>query len=137
MWIDAPGSAKNTLNRKWVETLRVDESRFGARVGFDQRREIETITLEHLIVTYGLPFFIKIDVEGYEPNVLRGMKRPVPYLSFEVNLPEFRPEGLQCIERLGQLAANGQFNYAADCRHGLALPNWVAQSDFSRLFNQC
>lgn len=29
MWIDAPGSAKNTLSSKWVETLRAYKERFG------------------------------------------------------------------------------------------------------------
>ena len=66
MWIDAPGSAKNTLNQKWVDILRNDEKRFGQRVDFASKREIETTTLEDLMTTYGVPFFIKIDVEGHE-----------------------------------------------------------------------
>jgi FkbM family methyltransferase len=137
MWIDAPGSALNTLNRKWVESLRVDGNRFGARLNFAQQKEIETVTLEHLIETYGLPFFIKIDVEGYEANVLRGMKHPVRYVSFEVNLPEFRSEGLQCIELLSRVAAQGKFNYTVDCQHGLASDRWVGAQEFRDMFNGC
>src|SRR2546427_1333047 len=34
MWIAAPGSAKNTLSHKWVETLGADERRFGHRLHF-------------------------------------------------------------------------------------------------------
>lgn len=90
MWIDEPGSAKNTLSQKWVDTLRHDEVRFGHRLDFTQHKEVESISLEELIVTYGTPFFVKIDVERHEPHVLRGLKRPVSYLSFEVNLPEFK-----------------------------------------------
>ena len=45
---------------------------------------------------------------------LRSPWRPVPYLSFEVNLPEFKPEGLDCIALLGRMAADGRFKHAAE-----------------------
>jgi FkbM family methyltransferase len=137
LWIDAPGSAKNTLSQKWVETLRGDERRFGSSLEFARRKEVETITLEQLITTYGLPFFVKIDVEGYEASVLRGLRRPVRYLSFEVNLPEFKPEGLECVELLGRTAADGTFNYSADCQRGLALEQWVGHREFVNVFGEC
>jgi FkbM family methyltransferase len=89
-WIDEPGSAKNTLSEKWVDTLRRDEKHFGKLLSFPRSVRVDAITLEDLVQTYGQPFFIKIDVEGHEFNVLSGLRRPVPYLSFEVNLPEFR-----------------------------------------------
>jgi len=137
MWIDQPGSALNTLSRKWVEVLRADEQRFGHTLDFAHRKEIATTTIEGLIVDHGLPFFVKIDVEGYELNVLRGMQQPVPYLSFEVNLPEFRPEGLQCVELLRRLAADGTFNYTVDCRQGFVLNEWVGPEEFLRVLSQC
>jgi FkbM family methyltransferase len=137
MWIDEPGSAKNTLSRKWVETLRADRERFGKPLDFAQRKEIETVPLEDLIVCHGVPFFVKIDVEGYEPSVLRGLRRPVRYLSFEVNLPEFLPEGLECAEVLGSLAPSGRFNYSTDCQRGLALRDWLGQKEFYRVLGEC
>jgi len=136
MWIDEPGSAKNTLSQKWVETLRTDRERFGKRLDFAQRTEVETVPLERLILQYGFPFFVKIDVEGYELSVLRGLRRPVRYLSFEVNLPEFRTEGLECIEVLGTLAPSGRFNYSADCQGGLALSDWLGQKEFYQVLEQ-
>jgi FkbM family methyltransferase len=137
MWIDEHGSAKNTLNQKWVETLRTDSSRFGKNLKFKEEKEVKTVTLEELIRDYGRPFFVKIDVEGYEAVVLRGLRRPVPYVSFEVNLPEFRPEALECIELLENVAAQGDFNYAPDCRHGLALERWLPKNEFLEVFNNC
>jgi FkbM family methyltransferase len=130
MWLDAPGSAKNTLNRKWVDSLRSDSVRFGHRLHFAGTRDVETTTVEALIERYGVPFFIKIDVEGHELAVLRGMKRPVKYLSFEVNLPEFVSEGRQCIDRLNEIEASGLFNYAVDCQGSLALKEWMPHRDF-------
>ncbi len=137
MWVDQPGSAKNTMNRKWVETLIKDKERFGNTFTFTQRKSVETITIESLIAAHGFPFFIKIDVEGYEVNVIRGMCRPVPFLSFEVNLPEFRSEGSECIQLLGTLSTEGRFNYAFDYERGLALKEWMNQEKFLEVFRSC
>jgi len=137
MWIEKPGSAMNTLSKKWAETLEVDVKRFGHALDFAQRKEIETITLDDLIKAHGIPFYIKIDVEGYEALALRGLKQPVPYLSFEVNLPEFMAEGRECINSLGGLDADGEYNYVVDFRRGLALERWLAQEEFVKVFQAC
>jgi FkbM family methyltransferase len=136
MWIDQPGSAKNTLNRKWVETLRTDSVRFGKSLEFGEKREVETITLEELIRSQGLPFFVKIDVEGYEANVLRGLKSLVRYVSFEVNLPEFKPEAMECVELLESMVA-GDLNYTPECQRGLALERWLPKKEFIEVLNNC
>ena len=60
-----------------------------------------------------------------------------PYLSFEINLPEFRPEGLQCIQVLAELAKGGRFNYASDCTWGLSLKEWLPADDFSSVLERC
>ena len=137
MWINAPGSAKNTLSHKWAESLTIDASRFGTRLEFATQKQVETITLEELFAKHGTPLFVKIDVEGYEFHVLRGLRHPVPYLSFEVNLPDFLPERLECVQLLGRLAANGKFNYAVDCGRGLALGQWLEVQTFSNALRSC
>jgi FkbM family methyltransferase len=91
MWVEEAGSAMNTLNPKWVETLSTDDTKFGKIVEFDRKVEVETTTLEELIRFHGRPFYIKIDVEGHEASVLKGLRSIVPFVSFEVNLPQFRP----------------------------------------------
>jgi FkbM family methyltransferase len=135
MWIDTPGSAKNTLSQKWAETLIGDDRRFGHKLSFAHWKEVETVTIEQLITMYGLPFFVKIDVEGHELSVLRGMRQPVPYLSFEVNLPEFKPEGLECVQVLGRIAPDGKFNYTRDCLRGLVLKEWLGMQEFLAVLN--
>jgi FkbM family methyltransferase len=137
MFIDEPGSAKNTLNPKWVDVLRTDEKRFGSTLQFEQTKRVETTTLERLMELHGVPYFVKIDVEGFEAVVLRGLRRPVPYLSYEVNLPEFRPEGLECVKILNALAPTGVFNFTADYAAGLALRTWQPASAFIGTLQAC
>ena len=137
MWVDECGSAKNSFNKKWVESLRTNEDRFGKRLNFASKIEVETTTLDDLIRAHGVPFFVKIDVEGHEINVLRGMNRAVPYLSFEVNLPDFRPEGLECLEFLDRLEPAGRFNYVVDCKEGLVLREWLSSQEFACVLREC
>jgi len=106
-------------------------------VEFAGREEVETTTLDSLMNTFGAPYYIKVDVEGHEPSVLRGLKRPVPFLSFEVNLPEFLPEGIECVEILTSLCENGRFNWSGDCQGGFALSDWLGGPDFIPVLRRC
>jgi FkbM family methyltransferase len=137
MWINEPGSAMNTLSTKWVESLRTDASRFGKRLDFEQAIEVATTTLEELIKSYGLPFYVKIDVEGCEESVLSGLQTAVRFVSFEVNLPQFKPEALKCINHLERIAGGGCFNYASDCLRGLAFESWMSKEIFVDVLNSC
>jgi FkbM family methyltransferase len=140
MWIDGDGSAVNTLSQKWADTLKQDKARhkYGhCGLDFAKQKSVQTTTLEDLINQYGSPLFVKIDVEGHELSVIRGLGRPVPYLSFELNLPEFKAEGLECVELLRKLDANGKFNYAVDCERGLALDQWLSTDGFRQVLEGC
>ena len=79
MWIDGPGSAVNTISRKWADDLKEHKESFKyghCGLEFSRSVSVETTTLEQLIKSYGMPFFIKIDVEGHELSVLRGLQTP-------------------------------------------------------------
>lgn len=132
-WIDEPGGGKNSLSVKWIETLRNDHERFGKKLLFEEVAKVATTTLEELISTYGRPFFIKIDVEGHELKVLAGLQQRVPYLSFEINLPEFRSEGLRCVRRLEEIMPNGRFNYVINSRPELGSQCWVDAREFANI----
>jgi hypothetical protein len=70
-------------------------------------------------------------------NVIGGLRQPVACMSFEVNLPEFLPEGLESVRRLAALSASSEFNYSADCQRGLALQRWLGAGEFSAVLRLC
>jgi FkbM family methyltransferase len=60
--------------------------------------EVPLTTLDELIARHGTPRFIKIDVEGYEAEVLAGLSVPVAALSFEFTTIQ-RDVARDCIAR--------------------------------------
>jgi FkbM family methyltransferase len=73
---------------------------------------IKVVTLNSLIKSYGVPQFIKIDVEGFEYEVLRTLKTPVKMLSFEFNLS--RKDILdKCLKHLKSIGYK-KFNFSYD-----------------------
>jgi FkbM family methyltransferase len=140
MWVDGDGSALNTLSQKWVDALKEDKNRLQHTddpLEFRKKKTVQTTTLDRLIAIHGTPFYIKIDVEGNELRVLRGLHSTMPYLSFEVNLPQFRQEGAQCVQVLHSLSADGRFNYSSDCRYGFALDQWLDADKFLAVLDNC
>jgi FkbM family methyltransferase len=122
-----PGAAQNTLSRKWADTLSADRTRFGEDFSFAERQTVSATTLTNLIAAHGRPAFVKIDVEGHEWPVLRVLTQPLPMICFEVNLPEFRDEGRQCIQHLGSLDHDSQFTYTRGSDLHIAIP-WATAS---------
>ena len=84
----------STLSDKWRR-----EGRFAKTNEWTKTVPIEITTLNHLIALYGRPVFCKIDVEGFEASVLRGLTTPIPFISFEFTR-EFLADAQTCVEHL-------------------------------------
>ncbi len=93
--------------------------------------KVPVTTLENLIIKYGFPQFCKIDVEGFEPQVLKGLKSIIPYISFEYAVPERKQAALDCIQLLHNLSENGMFNYSVRESMTWALHDWMNYTDFT------
>ncbi|MHB2267359.1 FkbM family methyltransferase [Aliihoeflea sp. PC F10.4] len=93
------------------------------RVSWDRSAMVEMTTLDALIDRYGLPAFVKIDVEGFEDQVLSGLSLPVPALAFEF-LPALRDVTEACISRLESLGRY-RFNLMTGERLRFASNDWL------------
>jgi FkbM family methyltransferase len=111
----------STLSREWIDTVS-QVSRFAAE-RWDREVTVEVTTLDALIARYGEPAFCKIDVEGYDLEVLRGLSRPLPTLSVE-HVPASREIGLGCLERLRELGPY-EFNWSSGESMRWHFPVWV------------
>jgi Methyltransferase FkbM domain len=109
--VQEEGSALNTFSEKWKDALEADF--FKDTYIFTQKKvNVNTTTLDQLIVRYGLPSFAKIDVEGHEIQVFRGLSQPIPLIVFEANLPVFLTETYQIIDLLEEMDSQAQFRYS-------------------------
>lgn len=111
LFIDEDGSPANTLSTKWKDILTdPNRNRWSKELQFHKKYQVETLTLDNIIEKYGIPYYIKIDVEGFELEVLEGLTQPIPIISVEANLPEFRDETLRCLEIMNNLDPDTLFN---------------------------
>jgi Methyltransferase FkbM domain len=84
----------------------VSTDRGFARVRWDRSIDVAVATLDDLIAAHGEPAFCKIDVEGFEVDVLAGLTRPVRALSFEY-LPPAHDAALAALDLVARLGAAG------------------------------
>lgn len=104
--------AYNSLSSKHIDTTA---RKRGIGEGGIETFQVKVNTLDYFIQEYGFPKYIKIDVEGFEEEVIKGLKDPVPILSFESNLPDFYEETIRILDRLNTISkANYFYNIAID-----------------------
>ncbi len=105
-------SPLSSMSPEWIEAVK-SSGRF-PYYAWGSSVTVRVTTLDSLIALYGEPAFCKIDVEGFEREVFRGLSRPLARLSFEFHA-EFIGEALACIERLRELGLY-RFNFTQENR---------------------
>jgi len=127
---DAPGSATlNVCSTPGYSTLLSSSSDWMTEspnyegVQWTGQVEVPVITLDAAAATHGAPVFVKIDVEGFELKVLRGMSFSPRYISFEFGSRR-KELGHDCI---AELAKRGyEFRPIFDRSLEFVTPDWMS-----------
>lgn len=117
----------STMSDKWREN-----GRFSGDYEWEKKEQISVTTLDKLIEAYGTPRFCKIDVEGFELQVLQGLSQKIPFISFEYT-KEFLEDARACIRHILTIGS-ARFNCTLHDSKNLIFPDWVTSEELmSRL----
>jgi FkbM family methyltransferase len=96
--------------------------------------KIRIDTLDNLMSKHGVPQYIKIDVEGHELEVIRGLSKTIPFMSVEYHLNAADHElKLMLIAHLAQNATL-RFNILPQGSPHMLWPEFVDHTDFMQAF---
>ena len=115
MSINSENPVISTFTEHW-KTGRFSES------NWDKKITVDVTTLDSLIQKFGNPKYIKIDVEGFEHDVILGLTKKTGIISFEFT-SEFIEDAFKSMDYLISLGYT-DFNYSMGERrkfHG----NWT------------
>lgn len=96
---------------------------------WDREITVPVTTLDALIAEHGAPRFVKIDVEGFEADVLAGLSQPLPLLSFEFTTIQ-RDVADRCITMLTALGPY-RFDLALGESQSLSFNRWITADEMS------
>jgi FkbM family methyltransferase len=129
-YISNQHSQVSSFSKDWIDDVKKDRFK---NVEWNEVKQIEIVTLDSLVEKFGTPHFIKIDVEGFEYEVLKGLTKPFKCLSFEFAIPENNVGLNNCINYLNTITKTLKFNYAIQDNTNLELTNWVSFNEMDCL----
>jgi len=119
----------SSLSQEWINSVKAS-GRFSA-YNWEKAEKVQITTFDELIDECGKPVFCKIDVEGYEYEVLKGLTQPVGVISFEFT-PEHIAPAISSIKHLAGLG-NTAYNYSIGESMKLVLQEWVTVDEIIQI----
>lgn len=114
----------STMSENFIS--ETSKERF-AGVNWDNTQDVEITTMDHLISSYGIPKFCKIDVEGFESEVLKGLHQTIPVLSLEFT-PELKEKTFECMNILKSLGSY-KYNYSEGETYEYTFSQWISYEE--------
>jgi FkbM family methyltransferase len=122
--------AISTLSDEWKKIM----TDFEPALAWEDYADVEVETLNELIARYGSPVFCKIDVEGFEMEVLSGLSVPLTALSFEL-FPTTPKRTIACIKKIEKLGNYG-YNWSLTESFRMNSPHWLNESEMINAINE-
>ena len=124
----------SSMSDRWISNTK-KSGRF-RNYTWNKLQKVTVSTLDYQIRKHGLPKFIKIDVEGFELEVLKGLSQPVDFISFEFTAEDFHNSTL-CIDKICKLG-NYSFQYSLGESLSFDNRNWVTKETLiDQLTSEC
>lgn len=126
----------SSMSKEWINSIKSSDMFFVSTQAFSWQKsaKVQVTTLNQLIKEYGKPAFCKIDVEGYEYKVLKGLLEPIRVISFEFTpTQEFILSAINTIEHIASIG-EVKFNYSFGESISLVLNKWVGPDEISNIF---
>jgi FkbM family methyltransferase len=130
--LNSESTTISSMSDEWINTVK--ETRF-KNLDWDKTENVSVDTLDNLIKKYGIPKFIKIDVEGFEAEVLKGLSQSIPIICFEYTTPERLQNMLECLDLLDLCDKNYVYNYSAGESNTFALEKWLSINELKEIIN--
>ena len=123
-------STISSFSDEWINAVK-DTQRFKDK-NWNEAVMIDMTTADELIKLYGVPAFMKIDVEGYELEVLKGLTQPIQMVSFEYTVPEQPERAVICINQIEKYNKTIECNYSIGEDLVWALSEWLSTEDMRK-----
>lgn len=114
----------SSMSERWINATK-DSGRF-AQYNWDTKINVDISTLDIEIARHGVPTYVKIDVEGYELEVLKGLSEPIKFISIEF-IAEDIQRSIACIDKLDELG-NYQYNFSEGETHFFENNEWFSKN---------
>jgi FkbM family methyltransferase len=118
-------SVLSSFSKEWIDAVEESKRFERYNVNWGKTERMKMTTLDALIRKYGIPQFIKIDVEGYELEVLKGLSIPINVISFEYTVPEQTEKLISCIRQIERINEDILFNYSIGESMELDMLEWI------------
>lgn len=116
-------SNSHTLSTLSLEFIsETSKQRFVGNI-WSEKEQVNITTLDKIIEKYGEPKYCKIDVEGYEVEILKGLSSTIEYISIEF-VPELKKNTFDSIEIINRLG-NYRFNYVEGESENFQFEEWI------------
>jgi FkbM family methyltransferase len=130
---DRDNGRLSSCSEEWISASKSIGSIFSP-LKWERSIKVPMTTLDSLIAQFGMPSFCKIDVEGFEYEVIKGLTQPIKAVSLEFATHHL-PPAVDSIRRLAELGLTG-FNYSMGESTEWALPKFVSADEICNILRK-